>query len=110
MLDLYLWLPGTPRLTSRHDRRYAKRLFERGVPLAVVMTAMIVAVARRTFRAGEPLPPIRAVAYFGPAVEEVLELAPDPGYVRYLKNKLRPFAEGKVAPSVLHASGPSARV
>jgi hypothetical protein len=110
MLDFYLWLPGTPRSTSRYDRRYAKRLFERGVPLAVVETAMIVAVARRTFRTGDPLPPIRAVAYFGPAVEEVLELAPDTGYVRYLKDKLRPLAQAKVAPSVRQASGPSARV
>lgn len=101
LLDFYLWLPGTPRLTSRHDRRYAKRLFERGVPLQVVKTAMIVAVARRTFRIGDPLPPIRAVAYFGPVVEEILEFAPDPGYVRYLKDKLRPLAEGKVVSSVL---------
>lgn len=97
VLDLYLWLPGTPRVTSRHDRRYAKRLFERGVALAVVKTAMIVAVARRTFRTGDPLPPIRAVAYFGPVVEEILELAPDSGYVRHLKDKLRPLAQGKVA-------------
>jgi hypothetical protein len=82
-------------LTSRHDRRHAKRLFERGVPLTVVKTAMIVAVARRTFRTGDPLPPIRAVAYFGPVVEEVLELAPDPGYVRHLMDRLRPWAHAK---------------
>jgi hypothetical protein len=101
VLDFYLRLPGTPRVTSRHDRRCAQRLFERGVPLAVVRAAMVLAVARRSFRTGDPLPQIRAVAYFGPAVEEILELPPDPGYVRYLQDKLRPLADSKTAPSAI---------
>jgi len=33
VLGRYLWLPDTPSQTSRHDRRLAATLYERGVPL-----------------------------------------------------------------------------
>ena len=55
VLDCYLWLPGTSSLTSRHDRRCAQQLYRRGVPLEVVRSAMVVAVARRAERL---LPPV----------------------------------------------------
>lgn len=94
-LDYYLWLPGTSSVVSRHDRRCLQGLYRRGVALDVVKAAMAVAVARRTFRRGDPLPRIRAVHYFLPIIEELLEFPCDPGYVRYLEDHLRPLAEAK---------------
>ena len=97
VLDCYLWLPGTSSVTSRHDRRCAQQLYRRGVSIEVVMSAMVVAVARRTFRQGASLPRVRAVHYFLPVVEEMLEFPCDPGYVQYLEYQLRPLAEAKFA-------------
>jgi len=95
VLECYLWLPGTAAITSRHDRKCAQALFRRGVPLDLVKSAMVVAVARRTFRKGGPLPRVRAVHYFLPIVEELLESSCDPGYVQYLETKLVPLANAK---------------
>lgn len=92
LLDCYRQLPGTPRVMSRCDRRCARALFGRGVPLDLVESAMVVAVARRTFRRGDPLPRIRALHFFLPVIEELLEVACDPGYVQYLKGKLETLA------------------
>jgi hypothetical protein len=65
VLDRYLWLPGTPMRASRQDRRLARGLYERGVPLAVVQAALLLGAARRTFRPPDalPLPPIRTLHY-----------------------------------------------
>lgn len=97
VLDYYLWLPGTATVTSRHDRACARALFRRGVPLEVVKDAMAVAVARRTFRQGDPLPRVRALHFFLPVIDELLEVPCEPGYARYLEHKLRPLAAVKVA-------------
>jgi hypothetical protein len=97
VLDDYLRLPGTASVSSRHDRRCAQTLFKRGVPLDVVHAAMVIAVARRTFRSGDPLPRVRALHFFLPAIEELLEFPCDPGYVRYLERKLEPLALEKAS-------------
>lgn len=97
VLDYYLWLPGTATVTSRHDRACARALFRRGVPLQVVKDAMAVAVARRTFRQGDPLPRVRALHFFLPVIDELLEVPCELGYARYLEDKLRPLAAVKVA-------------
>ena len=97
VLERYLWLPGTPRVTSRHDRRCAEMLFRRGVPLDVVLAALMIGVARRTFRGGEPLPRVRALHYFLPVIEDLEESARDPGYLRYIERKLRPLAAAKAS-------------
>lgn len=99
VLDCYLWLPGTATVSSRHDRRCAQQLYRGGVPLDLVRAAMVVAVARRTFRRGDPLPRVRAVHYFMPVVEELLEFPCDPGYVQYLERQMRPLADAKAAQS-----------
>jgi hypothetical protein len=76
-------------------------LFEQGVPLQVVNAALTVAVARRTFRGGEPLPGVRALHYFLPVIEEVQQSgglhAPlcDASYLAYLERKLRPLAAAR---------------
>lgn len=73
----------------------------------MVKSAMLVAVARRTTRRGDPLPRVRAVHYFLPAVEELLEFPRHPGYVRYLEQKLRPLAAAKAAGTGSSRAGPS---
>lgn len=107
VLECYLWLPGTAGVTSRHDRRCAQQLYRRGVPLDVVKSAMVVAVARRTLRRGPPLPRVRAVHYFLPVVEEMLECPCDPGYAQYLEHRLRPLAAAKEAQGGARRSSPS---
>jgi hypothetical protein len=96
ILDGYLSLPGTASVSSRHDRKCAQALFRRGVPLDVVKGAMVLAVARRTFREGDPLPRVRALHFFLPVIEELLEAPCIPGYLDYLEQKLRPLAAQKL--------------
>ena len=97
VLTTYNSLPGTPMCPSRQDRRMARELCHRGVPLRIVRTALLLATTRRTFRSGPPLPPVRTLHYFLPAIDEVLHHPPDPGYLEYLAAKLRPFASQKTA-------------
>jgi hypothetical protein len=89
----YADLPGTPCRPSRQDRRLAGDLCRRGIPLAAITTALLLATARRVFRSPDapPLAPIRTLCYFLPALDEVLASPPDPSYVDYLHNKLRPL-------------------
>jgi hypothetical protein len=97
LLEAYSSLPGTPARPSRQDRRLARELCRNGVPLRTVRAALILAVARRTLRAGTPLPQVRTLHYFLPAIDEVLHHPLDPGYVEYLAAKLQPFASKKTA-------------
>ena len=97
VLATYSSLPGTPSRPSRQDRSLARDLCRRGVPLRIVRAALLLAVARRTLRSGPPLPPVRTLHYFLPAIEEVLAQPPYPGYVEYLAAKLKPFASQKSA-------------
>lgn len=97
VLAAYSSLPGTPARPSRQDRRLARDLCRRGVPLSTVRTALLLAAARRTLRSGPPLAPVRTLHYFLPAIDEVLEQPPDPGYADYLAAKLKPFASQKSA-------------
>lgn len=92
VLGVYSSLPGTPERPSRQDRRLAKELCRRGVPLRVVRAALILAAARRTIRSGPPLPQVRSLHYFLPAIDEVLEHPQDPDYVASLAAKLHSFA------------------
>jgi len=95
VLATYSSLPGTPARPSRQDRRLARDLCRRGVPLRTVRAALLLAAARRTLRSGPPLPPVRTLHYFLPAIEEVLEQPPDPAYVEYLASKLQSLVAEK---------------
>lgn len=61
----------------------------------MVKAAMLIAVTRRTFPRGDPLPRIRALHFFLPVSDELLEVGVDPGYVQYLEFKLQPLAAQK---------------
>jgi hypothetical protein len=89
VLAAYLVLPDTPRKTSLFDRRIARDLHDRAVPLATVSAAFVLAIARRKARppGSVPLGSIRSLAYFLPVIEELLAKPMDPIYAEYLRRK-----------------------
>jgi hypothetical protein len=95
VLTLYADLPDTPSRATIQDQRQARLRFERGVSLALVETALLLAELRRTGRprAMPALPRIRSLAYFQPIVEELLEVPAPEGYLQYLRFKLRSIAD-----------------
>jgi hypothetical protein len=89
LLAQYQKLPGTLGRILRDDRRTALTLHNRGVPLGIVQNAFVLATARRTFRSdADRLDPIRALRYFLPIVQEIVEAPPEPGYFDYLRRRL----------------------
>lgn len=101
VLARYVWLPDTPAVASRYDRRLARSLFERGVELLVVEAALLLVSARRALREPwlTPLPQVRSFAYYQPTVAELLDnpRPPDLDYLTCLLRRLRPLAELKLA-------------
>ncbi len=95
----YVRLPGTPLRPSRMDRRFARLLFERRVPLRVVYAAFVLATVRREIRPPNlpRFPDIRTLRYFQGAIHEVIQTQPDPAYIRYIATKLKPLVAEKDA-------------
>jgi hypothetical protein len=91
VLTLYVDLPDTPLRASVPDQRHARIWFDRGIPLEVVETALLLACLRRKARPNDlpPLPRIRSLAYFQPVIEELLDHPAPAGYLQYLRLKLR---------------------
>src|SRR5260370_10324759 len=91
VLTLYVDLPDTPLRASVLDQRQARIWFDRGVPLEVVETALLLACLRRTVRPTDvpPLPRIRSLASFQPIIEELQEHPAPCGYFHYLRPNLR---------------------
>jgi hypothetical protein len=94
VLALYVDLPDTPLRTSIQDQWQARRLYERGVRLHTVESAMLLASLRRLMRPTDvpPLPPIRSFAYFLPVIDELLVHPVPEGYSAYLRLKLQRMA------------------
>jgi hypothetical protein len=90
VLDAYRTTHGTCGAIRKPDRVFALQLFARGVPLAVVENAFVLACARRLARPVEaaPLGVIRSLAYFSPVIDEVLELRVSDAYFQYLRQRL----------------------
>ena len=90
VLDLYCNTPGTTRRVRREDRQLARDLYHRGVTLRIIEQSMVLAAARRSFRAPDAplLSPIRSLHYFIPVIEEVSINPPSKDYIIYLKMKL----------------------
>ena len=89
VIEAYLRLPHTPRRARQQDRHLAGQLHERGVPIHIVETALLLATARRTQRPVDaaPLPPIRSLHYFLPVIEELIQHPPSACYLRYLQRQ-----------------------
>jgi hypothetical protein len=90
VLDAYRKTTGTIGTVRRPDRLLAAQLHQRGVPLATVENALVLAAARRLIRpaGAPPLNTIRSLAYFLPVIDEVLSLGIHPDYFRYLRHKI----------------------
>jgi hypothetical protein len=90
VLDAYRKTPGTMGRVCRPDRLLAAQLHQRGVPLAVIENALVLAAAQRLTRPADsaPLGTIRSLAYFLSVIDEVLSLRVNPDYFRYLRQKV----------------------
>jgi hypothetical protein len=99
ILDLYRLAPGTSGQLRRSDRQLAGALHDRGVSLQIVYAAMILAVARRTFRSDSapPLAPIATLHYIRPLIDELIAQPPEPDYLTYIRYKLATVAPTFVA-------------
>ena len=93
VLLLYVELTDTPRRASAYDQAVARSLFERGVPLDVVESALLLGSLRRRNRPGNalPLPPVRSLAYFSSVIDEILQQPLPAGYHAYLRSKADQF-------------------
>lgn len=91
MLQRYRETPTTDGHVRAADRQLARRLFRRGVPVALVEAAFSLAATRRLRRQdqAQPLNPIRSLHYFLPVLEELLADPPDPDYIDLLDLALR---------------------
>src|SRR6266567_7636409 len=91
VIMLYVELPETPLSASLQDHRQARRLHDRGIPLQLVESALLLGSLRRLVRPADlpPLPPIRSLAYFQPVIAELQQQTLPDGYLDYLRLKLR---------------------
>jgi hypothetical protein len=82
------------------DHRQARRLHDRGIPLDIVESALLLGSLRRLIRAADlpPLPPIRSLAYFQPVIDELLAHPMPDNYLEYLRLKLNRFAARSASP------------
>ena len=89
-LDAYRATPGACGVVRKPDRVLAAQWFTRGVPLAAVENAFVLAAARRLARpaGAPPLGVIRSLAYFSPVIDEVLASPVDDAYFHYLRHRL----------------------
>jgi hypothetical protein len=85
----YVELPETPLSASLQDYRQARRLHDRGIPLRIVESALLLGSLRRLVRPADlpPLPPIRSLAYFQPVIDELLVHPMPDNYLDYLRLK-----------------------
>lgn len=89
VLTLFVDLPDTPRRASSYDQAVARSLFERGVPLHIVESALLLGSLRRRNRpeGAPPLPPVRSLAYFSSVIDEVRQRPLPEQYHSYLRAK-----------------------
>jgi hypothetical protein len=102
LVEAYRTTPGTCGTVRRPDRLLAAQLHQRGVPLEAAENALTLAAARRLVRpaGAPPLGIIRSLAYFLPAIEEVLTLTVSQDYFQYLRRKIqRPSATSSTQPT-----------
>jgi hypothetical protein len=96
----YVELPETPLSASLQDQRQARRLHDRGIPLRIVESALLLGSLGRLIRPADlpSLPPIRSLAYFQPVIDELLVHPMPENYLDYLRLKLNRFAARSASP------------
>lgn len=83
VIRLYLELPGAPCHASRSDWAVAGNLYASAVPLHTLDHVFKLVTLRR-LRPGQPLEPIRSLAYYRRVLEHLTPDALDPGYRDYV--------------------------
>lgn len=76
VLEAYVGLPDTACRPRRGDRTLAHQLFTEGVPVDVVLDALLLAHARRHLNPASPPMPVRSLNYFLPVIRELAPLDP----------------------------------
>ena len=96
----YVELPETPLSANLQDHRQARRLYDRGIPLRIVESALLLGSLRRLVRPADlpPLPAIRSLAYFQPVIDELIAHPMPENYLDYLRLKLNRFAARSASP------------
>jgi hypothetical protein len=96
----YVEMPETPLSANLQDHRQARRLYDRGIPLHIVESALLLGSLRRLVRPADlpPLPPIRSLAYFQPVIDELLVHPMPDNYLDYLRLKLNRIAARSASP------------
>jgi hypothetical protein len=91
LIMLYIDLPETPLRPGPQDHATARKLYQQGVSLSLVESAILLASLRRATRAGDlpPLAPIRSLAYFQPVIAELQQQPVTDGYLDYLRRKFQ---------------------
>jgi len=100
VLTAYRQLPDTPDRPRPPDRRLARQLHDRDIPLNTVKDAILLAAARRLIRPPQApqLSPIRSLYYFVPVIEELLDKPLPDGYAAYLRRKIAGFQAHQAGP------------
>lgn len=92
LLDCYSRIPTCAGRVRREDQRLAHRLYDQRIPLCLLEAALTLAAARRLYRSepdDPPLPPIRSLHYILRILDEIRQEAIDPGYIDYVRWKVR---------------------
>lgn len=76
VLEAYVALPDTACRPRRADRVLAHHLLAEGVPLDVLLDALLLAHARRHLNPSSPPSPVRSLHYFLPVIRELASLDP----------------------------------
>jgi hypothetical protein len=90
VLAAYVALPDTACRPRRADRTLARQLFTEGVPLPVVLDALLLAHIRRHINPASPPQPVRSLHYFLPVIRELSEVDSDtlPALRDYIQRRL----------------------
>lgn len=97
VIRLFLDQPGAPPRASRQDWAVAQTLFTRGVSLHDFTHTVHLATLRRLTRTGQPLPPIRCLAYYRSVLDQLTPDDLDPDYVSYIAHRYRTLLDASPA-------------
>jgi hypothetical protein len=93
VLRLYLVLPDSPTHAKVSDYNLAERLFDQGITLEEVESALLLGTARRLFGRedrGRSLG-VHSLRYFIPIIMEITEGCFSDDYLEYLRRNVRPY-------------------